>query len=43
MTLKSDTDGDGVNDGDELAAGRDPLLNEAAFLGAISVILLDDE
>ena len=37
-----DTDGDGASDGAEIAAGRDPTINEAAALGAIFRIILGD-
>ncbi|MCP5144032.1 MAG: thrombospondin type 3 repeat-containing protein [Gammaproteobacteria bacterium] len=34
---KADTDGDGVNDGDEVAAGTDPRLN----IGAVTTIIIN--
>ncbi len=40
--LKADTDGVGINDGDEVNAGRNPLVNEAAVLMIINSILLED-
>jgi len=36
----ADTDSDGMNDSDELAVGRNPLLNEPAILVVISGLLL---
>jgi len=37
----ADTDGDGMNDGDEVLAGRNPLLNIPAFMSIINMLLLD--
>ena len=39
-----DTDGDGMNDGDEVAKGRNPLVNEvvAALLSIFNQLLLDN-
>lgn len=38
-----DSDGDGVSDGQEVANGRNPLVNEKAIMGGVQTILLDDE
>lgn len=37
----SDTDGDGVNDGEEVEKGRNPALNEPALIRIIQTILSD--
>lgn len=36
----ADTDGDGINDGDEVESGRNPLLNEAVLIVIINSLLL---
>lgn len=36
-----DTDGDGISDGDESAGGRSPVVNEAALISIISILLLN--
>jgi len=38
---KPDSDNDGVNDGAEITAGRNPLVNEPAILSIIQMLLLD--
>jgi hypothetical protein len=40
--LNPDTDGDGSNDGDEVAAGRNPTLNEVRPIITVINILLGD-
>lgn len=37
-----DSDSDGVTDGDEVTWGRNPLVNEAAVLVPLNVIILDE-
>jgi hypothetical protein len=40
--LRADTDRDGVNDGDEVAAGTDPLVNVSAVITIINTIMLEE-
>ncbi|MCP5144428.1 MAG: hypothetical protein H6978_06360 [Gammaproteobacteria bacterium] len=38
----ADSDGDGISDGDEVAAGRNPLLNESTVVNLVLIMLLED-
>lgn len=40
--LKTDTDGDGASDADEVLRGQNPLVNEPAVISIINAILLDE-
>ena len=40
--LNPDSDSDGVNDGDEVAAGTDPKVNVSAVIQIINSIFLAD-
>ncbi len=41
--LLSDTDGDGVNDGDEVTQGRNPTVNEGAVVLLLQTLLLQPD